>query len=420
MEATQTAQEVKTYGYRWVILLSFMFISLVMQIYWICFAPITGYAAEYYGVSDMAIGLLAMIFMYVYIPLAIPASWAIDTWGFKKAVGLGAIMMAVFGVMRAIFAANYTMTLIATIGIAAAQPLFLNSGTKVAAKWFPLQERATVIGIGAVASFLGIVLGQMLTPGLVTSFGLPATLWIYGILGVVSTALFLLFAKENPPTPAGYEERVLMLDGLKHIFSLRDFYLIAIVLFVVNAIFNGLSTWVEVIVRPKGMDIGQAGVIGGLLMIGGIVGVFVLPPISDRTHKRKLVFLAGLLLSVPFLVGMVVFNSYALLMITTFLLGFFMMGILPVALQYGTEICYPAPEGTSGGMMTLAGQLSVIGITAMGWFNEATGSFNPTILVLAALMVVSAALVWLMKESKLMQQTQAGTEKQEAEKAPAH
>lgn len=420
MVATQNAQEVKAYGYRWVVLAVYMFISLVMQIFWICYAPITGLAAEFYGVGDMEIGLLAMIFMYVYIPLAIPASWAIDTWGFKKAVGLGAILMAVFGVMRALNATNYTWALIATIGIAVAQPLFLNSGTKVAAKWFPLQERATVIGIGAIAPFLGIVLGQMLTPGLVTSFGLPTTLWIYGILGVMSAVLFLLFAKENPPTPAGYEERVLMLDGLKHIFSLRDFYLIAFVLFVVNAIFNGVSTWVEVIVRPKGLDIGQAGTIGGLLMIGGIVGVFVLPVISDRTHKRKIVFLIGLLLSVPFLVGMVIFNSYALLMTTTFLLGFFMMGTLPVALQYGTEILYPAPEGTSGGMLTLAGQLSVIGITAMGAFNEATGSFNPTLLVLAALMVVSAGLVWLMKESKLMQQTQAGTEKQEAAKATVH
>jgi MFS family permease len=419
MEATTKALEVKAYGYRWVVLLSYMFISLVMQIFWICYAPITGLAAQFYGVSDMEIGLLAMIFMYIYIPLAIPASWAIDTWGFKKAVGLGAVMMGVFGLLRAVNATSYTLALIATVGIAAAQPLFLNSGTKVAAKWFPLQERATVIGIGSIAPLLGIVLGQMLTPSLVTSYSLPTMLWIYGILGAVSAVLFLIFAKENPPTPAGYEERVLMLDGLKHILSLRDFYLIAFVLFVVNAIFNGVSTWVEVIVRPKGLDISQAGMIGGLLMIGGILGVFVLPPISDRTHKRKQVFLVGLLLSVPFLVGMVIFNSYLPLMVTIFLLGFFMMGILPVAAQYGTEMCYPAPEGTSGGMLTLAGQISVVGITAMGWFNEATGSFNPTLLVLAALMVVSAGLVLLMKESKLMQQAQAESEVVEAARAPA-
>jgi len=58
--------------------------------------------------------------------------------------------------------------------------------------------------------------------------------------------------------------------------------------------FNGVSTWVEVIVRPKGLDITQAGMIGGLLLIGGIVGVFVLPPISDRMHKRKPIFMIGL------------------------------------------------------------------------------------------------------------------------------
>jgi hypothetical protein len=40
-------------------------------------------------------------------------------------------------------------------------------------------------------------------------------------------------------------------------------------------------------------------------------------------------------------------------------------------------------------MFTLAGQLSVILITAMGWSNEVLGSFIPSLLVLAGLMVVS-------------------------------
>jgi hypothetical protein len=39
---------------------------------------------------------------------------------------------------------------------------------------------------------------------------------------------------------------------------------------------------------------------------------------------------------------------------------------------------------------------------------------------LAALMVVSAGLVWLMKESKLMQQSQSETKTQEAAKVTAH
>ena len=118
MTSPNVGQEIKVYGYRWVVLLSFMFISLTMQIFWICYAPITKVAAENFGVSDMQVGLLAMLFMYIYIPFAIPASWAIDTWGFKKAVSLGAIMMAVFGLLRGVFSDNYGMALVMTIGLA--------------------------------------------------------------------------------------------------------------------------------------------------------------------------------------------------------------------------------------------------------------------------------------------------------------
>ncbi len=399
-------QEVKVYGYRWVVLLVYMFISLTMQIFWICYAPITKVAGQTLGVSDMEVGLLAMVFMYIYIPLSIPASWAIDTWGFKKSVALGAVMMAVFGLLRGFFTTNYALTLIMTIGIAAAQPLFLNSGTKLAANWFPIGERATIIGIGGMAGLLGIVIGQIATPYMLSAWGIGTTMMIYGVIGVVSTLLFLVFGRDKPPTPAGFEERVLMLDGLKLIFKMRDFYLLAFIIFVINAIFNGVSTWVEVIVRPKGMGVEEAGLIGGLLMIGGIVGFFVLPPISDKTHKRKPVFIAGSLLSIPFLVLVAVVNSFALLAVFTFLLGLFIMGVIPVALQYATEICYPAPEGTSGGLFTLAGQISVLAVTAMGWSNEVYGSFTPSLLVFSVAMVIGVVLLSIMKESKMMQAPQ--------------
>ena len=406
MATTTATQEVKAYGYRWVVLLAYMFISLTMQIFWICYAPITKVAGQTLGVSDMEVGLLAMLFMYIYIPLSVPASWAIDTWGFKKSVALGAVMMGVFGLLRGLFTQDYTLTLIMTIGIAAAQPLFLNSGTKLAANWFPLGERATIIGIGGMAGLLGIVIGQIATPYMLNAWGMSTTMLIYGVIGAVSALLFLIFARDKPPTPAGFEERVLMLDGLKHILKMRDFYLLAFIIFVINAIFNGVSTWVEVIVRPKGMGIDEAGLIGGLLMIGGIVGFFVLPPISDKSRKRKPVFIAGALLSIPFLVLMALVNSFALLAVFTFLLGLFIMGVIPVALQYATEICYPAPEGTSGGLFTLAGQISVVAVTAMGWSNEVYGSFTPSLLVFAIAMVIGVVLLSIMKESKLIQAAQ--------------
>ena len=69
----------KVYGYRWIVLLAFMFVVAINQLLWITFAPITSSAATYYRVSDLSIGLLSMSFMIVYIVISIPASWVIDT-----------------------------------------------------------------------------------------------------------------------------------------------------------------------------------------------------------------------------------------------------------------------------------------------------------------------------------------------------
>jgi MFS family permease len=396
-------EAIQVYGYRWVVLAVYAFISLMMQIFWICYAPINKTAGAALGVGDTEIGLLALVFMYIYIPLALPASWLIDTWGFKKSVGLGAILMAVFGLLRGIFTHDYTLTLIMTIGIAIAQPLFLNSGTKMAANWFRLEERATIVGLGGMATLLGIVIGQIATPVMLEAWGLRNTMLIYGVLGALSALLFLIFGKDHPPTPAGHEEKALMLAGLKHIFTFRDFYLLAFVVFVVNAVFNGILTWVEVMVRPRGLDISEAGLIGGLLMIGGMIGFLVFSSASDRLRKRKPVLMAGALLSIPFLILMAYVNGFAGLAIVSFLLGLTIMGAYPVALQYATEICYPAPEGTSQGVFTLAGQISVVAVGAMEWSNRVHGSFTPSLLVCAAAMLVGAVLVGIMKESKLIQ-----------------
>ena len=396
---------VKTYGYRWVVLLAFMLVNATIQILWICFAPITSTAAKFYGVTDLEIGLLAMLFMIIYIPVAFPASWAIDRFGFAKAVGFGAILLGVFAILRGVFIRSFGLTVLSTIGLAIAQPFLLNANTKVAAKWFALEERATAVALGLVASFLGIVLGQMLTPTLVLSLGFEQTQLWYGVITAASAALFLVLVRENPPTPASppeFEARALMLDGLRSILRTRDFYVLAYVLFVGGGIFNGISTFVESIVRPRGMSITQAGTLGGVMLIGGIVGAVLFSPISDKLRIRKLIIVAGLVLAVPSLLGVTLGPSYGVLLASFFALGLFTTGIGPVAYQYGAEITYPAPEGTSNGLLVLAGQISVVFIYGMGLLSEWLGSFVTPLLVFAGLLAIGCVFMGIAKESPMM------------------
>lgn len=154
----------KVYGYRWVVLFTFMLVSAINQLLWITFAPITSNASRYYGVSELSIVLLSMCFMIVYIVVSIPASWVIDTYGIRVAVGIGATLTGLFGLLRGLAGTNYTLVLISQIGIAVGQPFILNSVTKVAAHWFPIRERVTASGFGSLAEYTGILLGLVLTP----------------------------------------------------------------------------------------------------------------------------------------------------------------------------------------------------------------------------------------------------------------
>ncbi|MGZ7065981.1 MAG: MFS transporter, partial [Candidatus Aminicenantales bacterium] len=231
-------EKTKIYGYRWVVLLSFVLIALMTQVLWITFAPVTSAAAKFYGTSDLQIGLLSMIFMIVYIVMVLPSAWAIDTWGFKAAVGIGAVLSAVFALTRGIFASKFTVVFLSQIGIAAGQPFVIGSITKIAARWFPAEERATASGLGTLALYLGPLAAMLLSPYLVLRIGIPRMLLAYGIVTAAGAVIFLVLAREHPPTPPGRDERVLMLDGLRSMLRQRDFLFLLAMFFVGLGLFN--------------------------------------------------------------------------------------------------------------------------------------------------------------------------------------
>jgi len=400
-------ENLKIYGYRWVVLVAFMFVIAVNQLLWITFAPITGVAASYYGVSDLSIGLLSLSFMIVYIFVSIPASWVIDTFGFRWAVGIGAVLTGVFGLTRGLAASNYNLVLISQIGIAVGQPFILNSLTKVAARWFPIQERATASGFGSLSMYLGIVLGMVVTPFLVRSTSIDSMLLTYGVVAAVAAVVFLVFARERPPTPAspaGMEVRSLVFDGLRQIVRMRSFVLLMGIFFIGLGVFNSVTTWIEDILRPRGFSITQAGLTGGLMVIGGIAGAAILPALSDRYHRRVPFIILALAASTVGLIGITYATSYPILLIAAFVMGFFLLSAGPIGFQYGAEITYPAPEGTSNGLLLLMGQISgILFILGMDSFKDpATGSMTTSLLVLAGLMILGLLLSTRLKESSLL------------------
>ena len=229
-------------------------------------------------------------------------------------------------------------------------------------------------------------------------------LLIYGIVAVIGIVVFFVFVKERPPTAPcrpDQEERSLVFDGLKESLRIRDFIFLLVIFFVGLGVFNAVTTWIEDIVRPRGFSIIQAGNIGGLMIVGGIIGAVVIPMLSDHYRKRTPYLLLAVVGAVLGLVGVTFATSYWLLLISAFVFGFFLLSAGPVGFQYGAEITHPTPEGTSNGLLLLMGQISgIVFILGMDSFKSPeTGSMTMPLLVLIGLMVLSLIFVTRLKET---------------------
>ena len=401
MKAAET--QYKVYGYRWIILLVFFLINMIIQMQWLTFAPIAREARLVYSATPFQIDLLSMIFMGVFLVVCLPASYILDKFGIRIGVGIGAVLTGVFGLTKGVFADSYTMVIISQIGLAVAQPFILNAVTKVAVHWFPINERATAVGVATLAQFVGMIAVNIATPLMITksgeSYDLQRMLLIYGIISAACAALLIIFLREYPPThpgPEGDEERLLTWDGIKHIFQHREMLLVILIFFIGLGMFNAIATCIDQISEIKGFTIDQSGMIMGIMLITGVVGAVILPPLSDRFRRRKPFLVAAMLLMLPGLVGLTLFNTYPLMLVSAGILGFFLLGAgAPVGFQYCAEISYPAPESLSQGIVLLAGQISgiifIIGMNGVGMIRS--------LFFFIALAAVNIVITLLLKES---------------------
>jgi len=197
-----------------------------------------------------------------------------------------------------------------------------------------------------------------------------------------------------------------MLDGLKNALSIRPFLYTLAISFIGLGIFNGITTWVESIIRPRGFDISTAGTLGALMILGGVLGAIIIPAISDKIQKRQIFLYIGFSGAIPGLLGLTFVSNQSLLLVSSFVLGFFLVSVMPIAIQYAAEVTYPTPEGTSNGLIQLFGQGAVVYVYIMEAMKIENGSFTPSLLLAIVLLLLSLFFVSKMKDKNIYESMQ--------------
>ncbi len=409
--------------YRYVILAAFMMITVAIEIQWLTHAAVARpaelfYEGQFNPDSFLNIDFLALIYMVAFLVMSFPASYVIDTYGIRTGLAIGAVMLALFSLVKAAFASSFTGVVIAQTGLAIAQPFILNGVTAVTARWFPLYERGMAAGLLALAQYIGIIIAMLATPLLVGSdpsepeygTGFGKMLWIYGIISVVAALLSLLLIRNREPRNGEEENnRYTFGRGIRHILLNRDMRITMFLFLIGLGIFNAISSMTDSIAERAGVE-DSDGLIGGVMLIGGIIGAVVIPTLSDRYKRRKpflVICIAGMLPAVAALAfaGELAGDPetiYRISLVASFTLGFFVMSAGPLGFQYAAEISYPAPESTSQGILLWVGQLTgMIFVAGMSIReNQFLGLFMNLFVVLAILSLVA---VFILRESTFME-----------------
>jgi len=397
-------QQYRVYRYRWVVLAVYMYVSALTQLYWLNFAAIETYMEDLLHITASEAMWFTLVFPIIQVILTIPAGIIIDKLGFKWGVGIGAIFTGAFAMLRLIDPASFVLLVVAQAGISIGQPFVLNGITKLATDWFSPREEATMVGLGSLSLFLGMMVALGLTPVLVQDLGFNQMLWIYGIAGLVGALAFLLLVRQRPPTPSrapDLDQSEVKWGGLGVILRNRNFIMLGLVAMVGIGAFNGLATWLEKILHEMhDIPMTDAGNISAVLILSGLVGCLVIPLISDKVRRRKPFLILASLVGAISVAALIFIRGYTANLLDGILLGFFLISALPIMLTMSAEITGPRYAGVSVGYLQLLGNIAaVVLVSSMEGLRSATGQFIAPLALLVLLLIGSFLVSLWIKET---------------------
>lgn len=369
----------------WFAVAAYALAAGVSQLLWLTYAPITTQAAAHFGVSENAVGWLAEVFPLVYVLLAIPAGILLDRWMRQTLVAASALMLAGAAVR---FAGGFNAALAGQVLVAVAQPAVLAAVTKVAAESVEPEQRTTAISIGSAGLFLGLVAALALGATIGAKDQLQPLMLIDL---VVAAASFLLIAAALR-RPMAYESEERLAIGRRELVGLytdRVLARLGLMVFIGMGVYNGVATWLEVLLHPDGVSSSTAGWMLVALTLAGIVGALVVPVrVVARRAERGYLQVAALVGAAGF-AALAVASALAVSFAALTIVGFFLLAAQPVILELSERRAGHAAASAAGAIY-LAGNLGGIVIAVL--VQSITGHPQAAFFVLGGAMLLMAPL----------------------------
>ena len=377
----------------WIVLGCAWLIGFAMYCPILCIPPIAFIIKEELRVSHAAVGLLFSLPVTVLVPLALPSGFLADRLGTKRAVGIGATVMAAGGLMRGMsdsYATLLALTFLYGVGFSIIYPNL----PKLVGLWFPREKVGLATGVYTTGITMGAGISLAITLPLVFPLtgSIQGAFFFWSIPAVVAAALWWILVRDPPlvrdpcdrASGANRDDR-----PSSSLWKNRNMWMIALMLFLNNVHYYTWSAWTPALMMMKGAPPDLAALIASFRAWVGLPIIFLMPWASYRVGVRKpFIWGSALLLALASWSAIYLPLSLGWPLMAAISVG--TAGTFPLILAFPLEMLPNRSVGTaSGAVLSIGYTGGLLGPWLAGHVVDSTGSLD-----LALIFLGGAAMLW--------------------------
>jgi sugar phosphate permease len=241
-----------------------------------------------FGISALAVGSLAGLYYFAYVPLQVPCGVIVDNLGPRRVISFSAFLCItgslLFATSESLFIAQ-----VGRIFIGAGSACAYISCMKIASEWFHSSKFAMIAGVSMMMGTFGGIFGGKPFAYLANTQGWRNAMLLTALVGVLVMVFSWIIVRDRPSDKPKQIRNENLLDGLKIIIAKPQNWLIGLyglVMYLPLSAFAEL--WgVPYLMQRFSIDNEQASYGTLMVFIGYAVGCALSAWLSDKWSSRK-------------------------------------------------------------------------------------------------------------------------------------
>ncbi len=155
------------------------------------------------GYSEAERGLVLSAFFWGYLWPQLPGGWLADRFGGKRVLGAGVATWSIATFLTPFATASFVLLLFMRGALGLGEAMNFPAIHSIAARWTLASERARAISLHLSGTALGTIIALLASPPIIIALGWQAVFYISGLLGLVWLAAWEIKAADSPERSPG-------------------------------------------------------------------------------------------------------------------------------------------------------------------------------------------------------------------------